>query len=67
MQPRSGINYMVDLSDPNSWNNWYVQMDMACMNLFYVGLIYIIMRVTEGCVGVMLAGITDRIGRRKSA
>lgn len=67
MQPGSGINYMVDLSDPNSWNNWYVQMDMACMNLFYVGLIYIIMRVTEGCVGVMLAGITDRIGRRKSA
>lgn len=25
------------------------------------------MRITEGCVGIMLSGITDRIGRRKSA
>lgn len=67
MQPGSGVNYMLDSSNPNAWNNWYVQMDMACMNLFYVGMIYIIMRVTEGCVGIMLAGITDRIGRRKAA
>ena len=66
MQPNSGVNYMVDLTNPNAWNNWYVQMDMACMNLFYVGLIYIVMRITEGCCGILLAGITDRIGRRKS-
>jgi predicted MFS family arabinose efflux permease len=42
-------------------------MDMACMNLFNVGLIYIAMRITEGTVGVMMAGITDRLGRKKAA
>jgi MFS family permease len=67
MQPGSGVEYMPNTSDPNYWNNWYVQMDMACINLFYVGLIYTVMRITEGCVGIMLSGITDRIGRRKSA
>jgi len=42
-------------------------MDWACINVFYVGLIYTVMRITEGCVGILLSGITDRIGRRKSA
>jgi hypothetical protein len=67
MQPGSGVDYMPNTLDPNYWNNWYVQMDWACINLFYVGLIYTVMRITEGCVGIMLSGITDRIGRRKSA
>lgn len=42
-------------------------MDMACMNLFAVGAIYVMMRITEGLVGLALAGVTDRIGRRTSA
>jgi MFS family permease len=39
---------------------------MSCMNLFAVGAIYVIMRISEGIFGLMFAGITDRIGRRKS-
>ena len=62
-----GFVYEPDISDPNYWRNWYVQLEWFCVKPVYIGMIYTLMRITEGVVGLMLAGIVDRIGRKKSA
>jgi MFS family permease len=60
------VVYEVDRSDVDYFDNWYVQMDLLCTAPAVIGLLFTVERITEGIWGFSSAGITDRLGRRKS-
>ena len=55
------------MSNPDYFNNWYVQMNLLCTPAAVIGLLFTIERVSEGIIGLSIVGLTDKLGRRKSA
>lgn len=63
------MEYYPNTMNSDYFNNWYVQMNLICWarGTVMIGLLFTVERISEGVVGLMCMGITDRLGRRKSA
>lgn len=44
----------------------YVQMELICTSPVLIGLLFTAERVTEGIIGISLANLPQRLGRRKT-
>ena len=42
-------------------------MNLLCVTPAIIGLIFTMERITEGVIGLSIVGLTDRLGRRRSA
>ena len=42
-------------------------MNLLCVNAAIIGLIFTMERITEGVVGLSIQGLTEKLGRKRSA
>lgn len=60
------VVYTPDTSNPDYFNNWFLQMGLLCMNPAIIGLLFTIERLSEGVVGFLLYGKTEGHGRKNA-
>ena len=58
------IVYAPDTTNPDYFNNWYIQMGLMCLSPAVVGLWFTMARITEGNVGWFMVGKTEAFGRK---
>jgi len=58
------IQFSPDTTNPDYYNNWYIQMGFICTSPAIVGLLFTAERFSEAFSGWKMIGRTDALGRK---